>query len=73
MNLPMDADIARFKQMYNSGALTLQWLTYEPETYSRLNKLTYIVDDAATANANILRIRINVNLKKVSKFIILTK
>ena len=47
--------------MCNSGALTLRWLTYNPETYSRLNKLTYIVDDAATENTNIFRIRINVN------------
>ena len=61
MNLPTDADVARFNQMCNSGALTLRWLTYNPETYSRLNKLTYIVDNAATANTNILRIRINVN------------
>ena len=45
----------------NSSALTLRWLTYEPETYSRLNKFTYIVDNTATANTNILRIRINVN------------
>ena len=61
MNLPADADIARFNQMCNSGALTLRWLTYNPETYSRLNKLAYIVDDAATENTNILRIRININ------------
>ena len=61
MNLPTDADVARFNQMCNSSALTLRWLTYNPETYYRLNKLPYIVDDAATANTNILRIRINVN------------
>ena len=61
MNLPTDADIARFNQMYNSGALILRWLTYNPETYSRLNKLAYIVNRAATENTNILRIRINVN------------
>ena len=61
MNLPMDADVARFNQMCNSGALTLQWLAYNLETYSRLNKLTCIVDDATTKNTNVLRIRINVN------------
>jgi len=61
MSLPNNADVARFNQMCNSGALTLRWLTYNPETYSRLNKLTYVVDDAAIANTNILRIRININ------------
>ena len=69
MNLPMDADVTRFNQMNNSGALTLQWLTYEPETYSSLYKLT--------ANTNIHRIRIKMlmggTLKKISKIIILTK
>ena len=46
MNLPTDTDVARLNQMCNSGVMNLRWLTYKPETYCRLNKLAYVIDDA---------------------------
>ena len=62
MDLPTKTDVARLNQMCNSSAMTLRWLTYyRLETYCRLNKLAYVINDTTAANERVLHIRININ------------
>ena len=54
MNLTSETDVARLNQMCNSSVMTLRWLTYRPETYCRLKKLTCVINDTTAANKRVL-------------------
>ena len=60
MNLA-PAQAQRATQMFETGAMTLRWHTYEHESYCRLSMPDYAIRDAVKAERTSLRLSVNIN------------